>query len=102
MKDCSPWEGLTLEKFVEDCLLWEGPHGGAGEECEEEGSAETMCDELTATPFPRPPAPLAGKRERKLGVELSWGRRERWGKGVLRFGFTSHYPCLDLIGSKLN
>ncbi|GAB0204055.1 AN1-type zinc finger protein 5-like [Grus japonensis] len=21
VKNCSPWEGLTLEKFVEDCLL---------------------------------------------------------------------------------
>ena len=32
MKNCSPWEGLMLEKFMEDCLLWEGPHTGAGEE----------------------------------------------------------------------
>ena len=31
----SPWEGHVLEKFVEDCLLWEGLHAGAGEECEE-------------------------------------------------------------------
>ncbi|GAB0209697.1 potassium/sodium hyperpolarization-activated cyclic nucleotide-gated channel 1 [Grus japonensis] len=23
LKDCSPWEGLTLEKFMEDCLPWE-------------------------------------------------------------------------------
>ena len=35
MKNCSPWEGLTSEKFVEDCLPWEGPHAGAEEECEE-------------------------------------------------------------------
>ena len=35
MKNCSPWEGLMLEKFMEDCLLLEGPHAGAGEECEE-------------------------------------------------------------------
>ena len=35
LKDCTPREGLILEKFVEDCLLWEGPHAGAGEECEE-------------------------------------------------------------------
>ena len=62
MKNCSPWEGPTLEKFVEDCLPWEGPHAGAGEECEEEGVAETTCDELTETPIPRPPVPLAGRR----------------------------------------
>ena len=49
MKNCSPWEGLTLEKFMEDCLSWEGSHTGAGEECEEEGLTETTCDELTTT-----------------------------------------------------
>ena len=43
---------------MEDCLLWEGPHTGAGEECEEsfpeeEGAAETTCGELTTTPIPR-------------------------------------------------
>jgi len=32
---CNLWEGLTLEKFMKDCLLWEGPHAGAGDECEE-------------------------------------------------------------------
>ena len=29
---------------------------------EEEGTAETMCGELTATSIPRPPAPLGGRR----------------------------------------
>ena len=29
---------------------------------EEEGAAETTCDELTTTPIPRPPAPLGGRR----------------------------------------
>ena len=87
---------------MEDCLLWVGPHTGAGEECEKEGAAETTCDELTPIPIPRPPAPLAGSRWRKFGVELSPGRREGWGQGVLRFGFISHYPCFDSIGSKLN
>jgi len=43
---------------MEDCLPWEGPHTGAGEECEEEGAAGRMCDELTATPIPHPPALL--------------------------------------------
>jgi len=31
---------------------------------EEEGAAETKCDELTITPIPRPPALLGGRRER--------------------------------------
>ena len=35
VKNCSLQEGLTLEKLVEDCLSWEAPHAGAGEECEE-------------------------------------------------------------------
>ncbi|XP_009871254.1 PREDICTED: CD99 antigen-like protein 2, partial [Apaloderma vittatum] len=31
MKNSSPWKGLKLEKFVENCLLWEEPQTGAGE-----------------------------------------------------------------------
>jgi len=58
---------------MEDCLPWVGPHAGAGAECEEEGAAETMCDELTTTPIPRPPAPLGWRRWRKSGVKLSTG-----------------------------
>ena len=68
---------------------------------EEEGAAETTCDELTPTPIPRPSVPLGDKVE-KMGSGLEPGRREEWGEGVLRFGFTSHYPSFDLIGSKLN
>jgi len=43
---------------------------------EEEGAAETTCDELTITPIPCPPAPLGGRRERKSGMKLSLGRGE--------------------------
>jgi len=43
---------------------------------EEEGAAETTCDELTTTFIPRPPAPLRGRRQRKSGVKLNSGRRE--------------------------
>jgi len=39
LKDCSPWEGLTLQEFIKDHLPLEGPHAGAGEEHEEEGAA---------------------------------------------------------------
>jgi len=53
------------------------------EECEEEGAAET-CDELTATPIPHPPALLGWRRQRKLGVKVSLGRREGWGEGVFK------------------
>ncbi|PKU39872.1 neurexin-3-hypothetical protein [Limosa lapponica baueri] len=79
LKDCTPWKGLmleqmlksfslwkevTLEKFMEGCVSWEGPHSGPGEECEEsspeEGVAETTCVGLTTSPIPHPPAPLRG------------------------------------------
>jgi len=62
LKECTPWEGPTSEKFMKDCLLWEGPQTGTEEECEEEGTAETTYNELTATPIPRPPVPLRGRR----------------------------------------
>ena len=35
MKNYSWWEGLMLEKLMEDCLPREGPHTAAWEECEE-------------------------------------------------------------------
>jgi len=54
VQNCSPWEGLTLEKFV-------GPHAGAGAECEEEGAANTTCNELIATLIPCP-SPLHRRR----------------------------------------
>ncbi|PKU42378.1 hypothetical protein llap_7316 [Limosa lapponica baueri] len=68
VKNCSPSEGCVLEKFVEYCLLWEGPHDGAGEEHEEvppneEEEAEATCDELTTAPILHPPAFRGGDRE---------------------------------------
>ena len=80
MKNCSLWEGLTLEKFVENGIPWEGPYAGAGEEREEpspeeERAAETTCDELTATPIPRPPALLGGKEVEKIGSKVKPGKK---------------------------
>jgi len=54
------WEGLTLEHFMKNCVLWEGPHAGAGEECEEEGAAEITRYELTTTSFHHPHLQLLG------------------------------------------
>ncbi|KAK4810927.1 hypothetical protein QYF61_013335 [Mycteria americana] len=73
VKNCTPWKGPMLEQFVEDCLLWEGPHTGAGEECEEEEAAETMHDELTATPIPCPSAPL-GMEITESQNRIGWKR----------------------------
>jgi len=47
---------------VKDCLLWERSCAGAGKECEEEGAAEIMCDELTTTPMSHPHVPFRGSR----------------------------------------
>lgn len=65
-----------LEKFVKDCIPWEGPHSAAGEEHEEGGAAETNVYELPATPVPQPPAPLVRKEVEESGVKLSQGRRQ--------------------------
>jgi len=62
LKDCTPWEGLTLEKLVENCLLLVGPSAGAGHECEEERAVERTCEELTVTPISHLPALLGGRR----------------------------------------
>lgn len=64
---------------MQDYTEGEEPHADAGKECEEEGVAETRCEELTTTPFPCPPVLLGGEEVEKSGVELSLGRREWWG-----------------------
>lgn len=30
LEELQPREGPVLERFVQDCLQWEGPHAGAG------------------------------------------------------------------------
>jgi len=49
-----------LEQFMEDCLLWEGPDAGAGEQCEEEsqnhrmlGFGRDLCGSSSPTPLPK-------------------------------------------------
>jgi len=49
---------------------------------EEEGVAETTCDDTR------------GEEGENMGGKLSLGRREGWEEGVLRSGFISHYPTL--------
>jgi len=78
IKSCNPWEGLTLQKLVEDCLPWEGPHAGPREKHEEEGAAETTCDELTATPFPVPLC-CSGGGGREIGSEVEPGKKGQVG-----------------------
>lgn len=56
-------ERTTVEKFMKICILWEGPHTGAWEKCEEHGTAR-KCYELIATPISYSSASLS---EGKVG-----------------------------------
>ena len=58
---------------------------------EEDGAAETMCDELTVTPIPLCCWVGVG---RGFGSEVPGKKGGVGGEGVLRFGFISHYPTL--------
>jgi len=94
--------GRTLPaNLVKNCLPWAGPHAGAGAECEEsspeeEGVAETTCDELTTTHIPHPPAPLGGRRDRKIWSKVKHGKKR--GEGVFKIWFHFSLSCSDLIG----
>ena len=70
---------------------------------EEEGAAETTCDELTQTPIPRPPAPLGGEEVEKIRSKVKPGKKGGVGGRWFYFCFISHYPTLlQLIDNKLN
>jgi len=78
---------------VRGTFMLEQGHSVKGLPPEEEGAAETMCDELTVIPIPIP-LRRSGGGGREMGVKQSQGRRDGWGEGVLRSGFISHYPTL--------
>jgi len=62
-----------------------------------------MYDELTATAITFSPRAAQGDEERKLGVKLSLGRKERWGReGVFKIRFYFSLSYSHLIGNKLN
>jgi len=69
---------------------------------EEEGAAETTCDELTTTPIPCSPALLLRGEVENLGVKLGSGRREGWGESVFNIWFYFSLSYSYLIGDKLN
>lgn len=48
----SPVEGCTLEQFLKDCIPWEEPHVGAGDEHQEEGEAEERIMNRLQPPSP--------------------------------------------------
>jgi len=68
---------------------------------EEEGAAETTCDELTITPIPRPPALLGGRRERNRS-EVEPGKKRGVGERCFKIWFYFSLCYSDLIGHNLN
>jgi len=66
---------------------------------EEEAVAETMCNELTATPTPPPTAVLEGEEVKNSGVKLSPGGR---GGGVFKIWFYFSLSYSELIVDKPN
>lgn len=107
VKNCCLWEGLILQNFMGDCLPREGPHSGAGEECEEsfpeeEGESETTCDELTIAPTPCPLCHcLGGGRE--LVSEVESGKKGGVGLRCFKnLGFIFSFSHSDLIHNKLS
>jgi len=91
-RTCDPMGDLRWSSlFLRDCILWKGPRWSSSwrtvsnrrdstseqGKCEEEGAAETVCDELIATPFPI--CLLGGQKVEKSGVRLSPEIREGWG-----------------------
>ena len=84
MKNCSPREELTMEKFVEDCLIWEEPHAGAGAECEEPSTwgKRSGRDNMWWTDHnTHSPSPCAAPKEEGDKREWSWAREEGRGRG---------------------
>ena len=67
---------------------------------EEEGAAETTCDELTTTPIPHPPVLLALLGGREIGSEVKPWKKGGLGEGVFKIGFYFSLLNSDLIGNK--
>ena len=90
LKDCTPWKGPTLEQFVKNDShrrnSWRTVSRGRDPTLEqgktvrspppeEEGAAETTCDELTATPIPYPLRCSGRGGGRKIGNEVEPGKK---------------------------
>lgn len=81
MKNYSPWEGPTLQKFIEDCLLGERTHAGAGEQYNR-GNVMNW----PQLPVPKTLHYYAEKGE-KMQSEVESGKKGEAGASVLWFEF---------------
>jgi len=77
-----------LRQFVENSLPWEGPHAGAGEECEESSAwgGRSSKDNVWWTDHnPHSPSPWAARGEEVKKWEWSWAQEEgRGGEKVFK------------------
>lgn len=89
MKNCRPWEGLTLERFVENSPLWEGRG-----EVPPLRSKGQQCDKLTTTPFTALCA--TGNRRGRIRNRVKPGQMGVMGQGIFKVYFSLSYP--DMIG----
>lgn len=93
-ENCSSRKGLTLQNFMKDCLLWQGPHAAAGKHLwrvlpmrRKEQKRQCVLN-WPQRPFPCPLPCLQGGG-RQSGCEVEPGKKgrmegKRWGLG---FGF---------------
>jgi len=65
LKNYSPWERPKQQQFMKDCILWEEPQAGVGEQREKEEVSKRSCCELTRTPIPHPSSLLGVARRYK-------------------------------------
>jgi len=54
---------------------------------EEEGAAETTCDELTTTPIPHPPAVLGREEGREIGSKIKLRKKGGVGRRFFKICF---------------
>lgn len=114
LKDCTVWKGPTLQSLTalcgkdscksscrNYCLLWDGPHTRAGEECEgsfirggRSGRKNVWCTDCN----PHSPSPTAARENKAEKSEIKSSLGERVEEKIFYFSL----PDSDLIGKKLN
>ena len=61
-----------------------------------------MCDELTQTPLPRPPALLGGEEVEKIRSKVKPGKKGGVGARCFKIWFYFSLSCSNLTSNKLN
>lgn len=80
---------LMLEKSVKDCLLWEGPYAGTGEDCKESSHPPPQGERKNrdiwwtdCSYYFQSPSATSEEEVENLGLKSSPERREEWEEGV--------------------